>query len=278
MIIVDKNVKKVTANFNKIEIRQVGSRVDWTNISFLALGTVSRGRLEVIDDADVNISTCTFTDMDTFIFKANSTLLNSTFRRCGLITQGSAVFTSCTFDSPTVANGGILSNNPANISYGNFISDGAGHAIEINTPGTYAFNGNQFTGYGATGTTDAAIYNNSGGVVTLNIGGGGSSPTYRNGTGASTTINAGQVTLTLTGLIVNSEVRVYSHGTITELAGIEDSGTSFAYSYTYTSGTYVDIVVHKADRIYYRIDNYLLGNADASLPVSQQFDRQYSNP
>jgi len=85
-------------------------------------------------------------------------------------------------------------------------------------------------------------------------------------------------TLTLTGLIANSEVRIYTHGTTDELAGVENSGTTFDYPYNYVAATYVDIVVHKADRIYYRIENYLLANADASLPVTQQFDRQYSNP
>ena len=37
---------------------------------------------------------------------------------------------------------------------------------------------------GADGTTDAAIYNNSGGAITLNISGGGDTPTVRNGASA----------------------------------------------------------------------------------------------
>ena len=37
-------------------------------------------------------------------------------------------------------------------------------------------------------SSKAAIYNNSGGSVTVNVGGGGTSPAYRNGSGATTTI------------------------------------------------------------------------------------------
>jgi hypothetical protein len=61
----------------------------------------------------------------------------------------------------------------------------------------YSFTGNTFTSYGATDTTSAAIYNNTGGRLTLNIGGGGGTPTIRNGYGATTVIN-NTVTLTVT--------------------------------------------------------------------------------
>jgi hypothetical protein len=75
---------------------------------------------------------------------------------------------------------------------------GTGHAIYVATAGTYDFVGNTFTGYGGTpgsnltpnsGSQDAAIYNNSGGLVTLNITGGGNLPSIRNGAGATTVCN-----------------------------------------------------------------------------------------
>ena len=65
---------------------------------------------------------------------------------------------------------------------------GSGHFVEITSTGTISLDNLQFSGFGADGTTSAAIYNNSGGAVTINILNGGATPTVRNGTGASTTI------------------------------------------------------------------------------------------
>ncbi len=71
----------------------------------------------------------------------------------------------------------------------------SGHGIELgaNTPSTITLRGVAFNSYGADGSTDAAIYNNSGKAITLNIIG-GTVPTIRNGAGASTTIVANPVT------------------------------------------------------------------------------------
>lgn len=85
-------------------------------------------------------------------------------------------------------------------------------------------------------------------------------------------------TLSLTGLKTNSEVRIYTAGTTTELAGIENSGVAFDYEYLYSAGTYVDIVILHLDWDYYKIESYLLPALGASIPVAQIIDRVYSNP
>ena len=87
-----------------------------------------------------------------------------------------------------------------------------------------------------------------------------------------------QKTLSLTGLIASSEVRIFTHGTTTELSGIENSGTSFDYNYTYAPSTYVDIIIMHLNYNYYRIENYLLPASDGSIPIQQIGDRVYSNP
>jgi hypothetical protein len=89
--------------------------------------------------------------------------------------------------------------DPAGYLDGCSFSMGAGgHGIELgpNTPGTIDFNDINFNGYGADGSVDAALYNNSGKAITINVNG-GTTPTVRNGTGASTTIVAGAVTVAL---------------------------------------------------------------------------------
>lgn len=201
VIFIDET-RKVGANFNKIEIKQGSSRVDWTGVSFICTApstTASKGRLEVVDDCDVNFDTVLFQDMDTLIFKGTSTILSSIFRRCALITQNGAVFDGCTFDQPSGAVG-LLSDDLNDIDNCDFISDGTGHAIELTSAhaGTSKTLVNVgFSGYGAAGTSDAAIYNNSGGAVTITISG-GDTPTIKNGTGASTTIVSGAVDVKVT--------------------------------------------------------------------------------
>lgn len=84
------------------------------------------------------------------------------------------------------------------IVFSNFaFSDG--HGVELVTPrvATQTSKGNIFTGYGAIGSNDAAVYNNTAGAVTINVTDNGDTPTYRNGTSATTTVN-NTVTLTVT--------------------------------------------------------------------------------
>lgn len=66
-----------------------------------------------------------------------------------------------------------------------------GHAIEYNgsTPAQFTFTSNLFTNYGADGTNDAAIFNDSGGDLIVDVVEGGTLPTFRNGASSTTTIN-----------------------------------------------------------------------------------------
>ena len=74
-----------------------------------------------------------------------------------------------------------------------------GHAIELTTPRVAAqtSKGNVWTGYGLDATNDAAIFNDSGGLVTIGVTDSPAEPTVRNGSGASTVIET-PVTLTVT--------------------------------------------------------------------------------
>ncbi|MHC4074181.1 MAG: hypothetical protein ACYTGS_19500, partial [Planctomycetota bacterium] len=146
-----------------------------------------------------------------------------------------------------------------------------GHAVKITATGSYDFNSLTFTGFGADGSNTAAIYNDSGGVVTINSFG-GSLPTVRNGTGATTTVND-SATLTLTGLQLNTEVRVFTAGTTTEVAGVENSGTSFSATINVPS---VDIVIHSLGYEYQKIEGADT-SANLTLPIQQRLDRNYQN-
>lgn len=80
-------------------------------------------------------------------------------------------------------------------------------------------------------------------------------------------------TLTLTNLQPNSEVRVYDAGTTTELAGVENSGTTFSATLQASS---VDIVIHALNYEYQKIEG-VDTSANLTLPIQQRVDRNYSN-
>lgn len=152
---------------------------------------------------------------------------------------------------------------------------GGGHAIRITSAGTYTFIGNTFAGFGADGSNGAAIFNDSGGAVTINVTGGGSTPTVRNGSGASTTINNNR-TVTLTGLKNPSEVRVFSAGTQTEIAG-QENVTTGTFAFSVGSGVSIDVSILALGYQNMRLLAYST-TSDATIPVSQVIDRQYANP
>jgi len=117
---------------------------------------------------------------------------------------------------------------------------------------------------GSTGQTqslysaNAAIINDSGGLVTINV-----------------------VQLTLDTMKDNTEVRVYAQGTTTpELAGIENAtaGTTddrnFAFSLA--SGLAVDIRIFAI--AYEPADILNIKMAESTIPIQQRFDRTYTNP
>lgn len=196
-----KSTDFVTSNFNTIEIINAASRVDWTGISISSLSTVSKGRVLVTDNADVNIDSCTFTDMNTFTFQSNSTILNSVFRRDGLVTQGSAVFNGCTFDKPSGTIGITgASTTISSVSNSSFISGGTGHAIEITgSAANVTLTNVNFSGYAASsGSTgnEAVFVNIATGSMNLTITG-GTTPSVRTA-GALVTVISGAVSVDLT--------------------------------------------------------------------------------
>jgi hypothetical protein len=211
--------------------------------------------------------------MDSFTFLSNSTVLTSIFRRCGIVTQGGATFTGCTFAAATGTKALIASNVGA-VTSCDFISSGTGYAIEgFATAGDYTVSTNTFTGYGSTGTANAALrVTATTGTVNINAPGG---TTYHSA-GATVNIISGQRTLTLTGIVSGSDIVILTAGTTTELANIDaNAGSTYAYSYTYSANTYIDVCVYKAGYVPFTVRNYLLADGDGSLPISQVLDRNY---
>ena len=278
--------RKTAASFNAIEIQNATSRVDWDSCNFSALGTVSRGTVTVTDDADVNITSCVFTDFSTFVFKANSTIFSTIFRRCDLVTQGSSVITNCKFENSTAAVS-LLSNNISNVTNSSFVSDGSNHAIELTTAGTYNLTGNSFTGYATVDGSggNEVIYNNSGGAITLNGAGNVGTISIRNGSGASTTYSATtNLTIELRdadGALItsNCEVTVVKDSD-TSVLHAEDNITDGSTIYSYaTAGVLTYITVMNVTGYQPKVvNNYTLPSSNSTLTIQLDTDPYYLNP
>jgi len=272
------NTINVTPAFNAIEVHNASSNVEWTAINISALGTLSKGTFEVVDNATVNKDTCVFTDMDTFIYQSNSTILGSTYRRCGLVTQVGATFTDCTFDA-SANTPALLASDLGLITGTHFESAGTGHAMELSATGTYSWTDNTVNGYGATATTDAVIYNNSGGLITINVNGGATvgAVTYRNGTSASTVVQA-SFTLTLTDIPTNVKVTIVNSSTRTELQHTVSTGVDITYSHQ--GGETVDILLNSIayDPNLSDIYDLTLDSGDQAIKFQMLDDLNYSNP
>ncbi len=117
------------------------------------------------------------------------------------------------------------------------------HAIQFdsNTPSTISLSGHTYIDYntstGSNGTAnsgpnDAAIYNNTGAALTINIVGGGDLPSVRNGAGATTTVVLSK-NYTLTGVANPSEVTILDR----DISLLDITGTSTALPVGNTTAT-----------------------------------------
>jgi len=122
--------------------------------------------------------------------------------------------------------------------------------------------------------SDAVEYQGIGTLTWINTNGSNltSDKAFASNGGSITIINP--ATVTLTGLQNNTEVRIYQAGTQTEVAGQENVTTgTFSASVQVTS---VDIVIHAINYQNIRLES-VDTTSDVSLPITQRFDRNYSN-
>ena len=283
------NNLKVAAGFNEIEIRNASSRVDWTAISFLALGTLSRGNLLVTNDADVNIDACSFTNMGTFALLGSTAITNSTLRSCDTITApGSTLSGTSVLTSRVAADASAVVWNSANDPGGELdnmtFSKGTNdhHAIEfgLSSPTTISLVGQTYTGFSASNNVNSSVLHikRTTGTVTINVSG-GDTPSYRSD--GATVVVQNSVSVTLTGLVNPTEVRVYSQDgggdSDVELAGQDDVATG-TFNFSGTAGVIVNIVVYSVGYLPADIFDFQIPTQAASIPIQQVFDRQYENP
>lgn len=170
--------------------------------------------------------------------------------------------------------------DPSIFTYNNFIGDGAGHAINctaaggtIGTPTIITLQGNTFTGFGADASTGAAInFTAASGYITLEITGGGSTPTYKSA-GAIITVSNPK-TLTFKGFEAGTDIVVNTSDTNTALLNADAVTSPYAWAHNY-GGTVVDIKIIKAGKKPISVYDFTLPNADQDYIIAQELDRNY---
>lgn len=188
---------------------------------------VSRAMPFTFDSSAMNLNSSYISTRSTYIFGktiiygVKTTSINDNFVECVNIIPNGIILTNPKFtncDKLTLTSVGdslsggstvnhntlplvafVVTNSLNKISGHIFSANGsAGHAIEINTAGSYTLSGCTFSGYGANASNGSAIVNTSNGLVTINIVN-GNTPTIRN-TGTSTTIVNNAVLLEVSGM------------------------------------------------------------------------------
>ena len=78
-------------------------------------------------------------------------------------------------------------------------------------------------------------------------------------------------------MIDNTEVRIYTSDLSTELFGVENSSGDVVWTF---SNSYTDIIVtiFNIGYIPQRLTVSLQAGVNSTIPIQQQFDRNYKNP
>lgn len=276
---------KVTSNFNLIDIVNASSNVEMTGFTFICLdtSTASRGRLLMTDPADVALTSCTFFDMDTFVFSYDTTnvvdIVTCSFNRCGLVTIGGASFVGCLFEEPsgTIS---VFTTTLDDLSGCVFNSDGTGHGVDLGTiTSTQSMSWDcTDTGYTASssGNETILVSVDNGITLTINVSDTATTPSvYNTGTGTVNVV-AGQKTFafTVNPSITGYEWRLYdvnATGSLTGAIELDGEETATAdnqsYSYTYTVDDAVAVQIID-DNYVESVTYYTFSNANQSVTIN----------
>ena len=274
------------AGHKEIIVDNASSVVTWDGVTFLSLDATDKGVITVNTSSSTTIESSVFQNLATTNLHSSVSVSNSSWILCDTVTANQATFSACTFTDIT-GTASLVTDDLGDVTDCTFASDGSNHAIELTSVGGGSMNWScTTTGYDSgsagspvtpTSTGNESLFVNVGsGTLTVNVAAGATVPSIRSA-GATVNVVVGQTTVTVTPLTPNTEVRVFSRdgsgNNDVELAGVENSGTSFQF--TLTAGTVVNVVVFNITKLPIDIYGYTVPSADANLQVNQQNDRNY---
>lgn len=230
--------------------------------------------------SDFKAYSCALENLSGPVLSAGSVLSGCTISSSGLFEVNGATISSTSFSNTLTGSTAQIKLDAASETSGLTgltFTKGANtaHAAQITAAGDYNMTGHTFSGYAASdgSTGNETFYiSAASGIVNLSV---DSAVSIRTA-GATVNVTVGQKTLTLTDLVTGSDIVILTSGTTTVLVSVDQHGsTSYAYNYTYSAGTYIDVCVYQPGYIPWQKRSYLLPNSNGSLPVSQEADPSY---
>ena len=278
----NKNVTFLTTDFTKDDFTKIiidhpSTFYKNESITFTGTSTFNPGQIVFNDSSTTgSILNCNFNTIGKTFLQANVSTTGSNWISCDTVFQSGSNLFSSLLRTTVGDSASMLVDDPSLIRQCVFNNEGSKHGIEVISTGSYVFEANTFNNFDSGSNANEALYfNPPGGTgdLTLQITDGGTSINFRNASSGTVTIE-NNATITLTGLKENTEVRVFDVGTTTELAGIENVTGSFPF--TLEVGTTVDIALISLQYQNKRVNNFTITETQ-DLPISQTFDRNYSN-
>jgi len=216
-----------TSNFSQLLFDgNATTTIDITGMNYTAIGQNNRGVLESVSKvADIDIKQSNIINIGQILLGKSTTVTRTTFKECNRVIQDSATITGCILENTTDTTAIEVTGPDAvglNLITGcSFTRTDSSHAVDLGTISSSVsrnWDGNVLVGYGtgSTGTFSGATGNggsaitasvDSGVTLTLNIVNDATTPTVQN-TGLGDITIAAAVTVTLSGLLGNSEVKV----------------------------------------------------------------------
>lgn len=295
----------IRTDFQKIKI--VGNSTSGTFVTLgekVGVGDTARGRNGVtflgndefdvsfsFDDGNVDQTRLYGTTIRNFNGTLDWSLPESGHEFVGSIIDGCSqynassgvVIRNSTFQNHTGNDGAFLYNSGTDIKNSNFLANansiGSGAAIQHPFSGSFIYDNLTFSD----NDFDINFSLSTSGDLVIQATNGADPSSSKKGNANSTVDIQNTVLLTLTDIIVGSEVRLYKSnptGTFpVELAGTEaeDDGI-FEYAYNFTGNFDADIVVVNTGYVYFRQNDNTLTNTPATIKINQVFDRNYENP
>ena len=198
-----------------------------TNFVFTSVGTETDFDTRADHAVNGTNGTATFTDTTWNVFRlwtasAAATFTTNKFIGGETLTQNAATLTECDFlDGTQGAGEEYVTADAPNLISGCVFNFSGGHALRITVPGTYAFD-NTFNGaFGADGTSTAAVLNDSGGYVQLNVTT-GDTPTVTNAPGSPTNTTLVSVSVSVTFEAVDKDDQPIENVRVTAYAVDDD--------------------------------------------------------
>jgi len=256
-------------------------------------GTNADKKLDFASATDIVADTCTFRGFNGATMAlggSGNDYTDCTFQGCSQITDtGAIVRNGFVRDTAAAATEAALLWTTSSDWDGVIFIMGAtdSHAIEIATNITDAWNGFTFTGYGSTGggTTvgdEVLNSNNPTGSTTINATNiTGTISFYQRGAGSDPVINS-NVSVTFDEMKDDTEVRIYTTGTSTELDGIENatagSPDDRSFVASVAGSAVVDYVIFAVGYVPITKIGFTWPATAQTITVPQVVDRNYSNP